>query len=161
MKIISLISGLPRAAQAAHAAETLVLSGMELANRQASCVYTGILSPLGEAADARRWVVRHWFDRITYRDDSGGQEISTDALGYQARVGNRQWGLYAAARLAHTRLRPGDPGNAERGAQTRFFPSRWPVCHPARYRESDRRPGGNRDRRVLPQKSNVLPDHGK
>lgn len=127
MKIISLIYGLLLAAPAAHAAETLVLSGMELADRQASYVYAGILSPLGEVADAHRWVIRHWFDRITYRYDSGGQKISAaalgyaPALGYQARVGNGQWGLYAGARFAHTRLRPDDPGNAARGAQTRLF----------------------------------------
>lgn len=127
MKTLIAIPSLLLAAHTCLAAEATVLSGLELAGRNASYLYAGVLSPLTESADGRRWVVRHWFDRVTYRYDSGGQKIDAEAiayapaLGYQTRMGDGQFGLYAGLRFAHTRLRPDDPGNVSRGFQNRLF----------------------------------------
>src|SRR5882757_11565778 len=88
----------------------------------------GTLVPIGQGRLGDGWVMRQWFDRLTYRYDGSVPDIRAEAYGYAPAIGY-QWpvgdgsnhaGLYAGLRVVHTQLSPDDPSNVDRGTHARF-----------------------------------------
>jgi len=114
-------------AATAQAADSLFLAGTDQSSL-GSYSYVGALVPLAQGKLGDGWVMRQWFDRLTYRYNGSVPDIHAEAYGYAPAIGY-QWpmsggsnhaGLYAGLRVAHTELSPDDPGNVDRGTRVRF-----------------------------------------
>ncbi len=114
-------------ATSAHAADDLFLGGTDQSSL-GSYSYLGALVPIGQGKLGDGWVMRQWFDRLTYRYNGSVPGIRAEAYGYAPAIGyqwpvsdgNNHAGLYAGLRVAHTELSPDDPGNVDRGTRVRF-----------------------------------------
>lgn len=114
-------------AASAQAADNLFLGGTDQSSI-GSYSYLGALVPIGQSKLGDGWVMRQWFDRLTYRYNGSVPGIRAEAYGYAPAIGY-QWpvsdgsnhaGLYAGLRVAHTQLSPDDPSNVDRGTRARF-----------------------------------------
>src|SRR6202030_2992617 len=113
-------------ASPAQSADNLWLAGTS-DSPLGSYSYVGALIPLGQGSLGQGWVVRQWFDRVTYHYNGYTPDIHAEAYGYAPAIGY-QWptgsgshaALYAGVRLANTHLSPDDPSNVDRGTRARF-----------------------------------------
>jgi hypothetical protein len=114
-------------AAAAQANDSLFLAGTDQSSL-GSYSYLGALVPVGHGQLGDGWVMRQWFDRLTYRYNGSVPDIRAETYGYAPAIGY-QWpmsngrnhaGLFAGLRVAHTQLTPDDPGNVDRGTRARF-----------------------------------------
>jgi hypothetical protein len=114
-------------AASAQAADNLLLGGTDQSSL-GSYSYLGALVPIGQGQLGDGWVMRQWFDRLTYRYNGSVPDIRAEAYGYAPAIGY-QWpvgdgsnhaGLYAGLRVVHTQLSPDDLSNVDRGTHARF-----------------------------------------
>lgn len=107
-------------------AESLALAGFEAA-RTSSYGYVGFLAPLGDGTLGSGWVMRHWFDRLTYQYDTDSNTIKALSYAYSPAIGKAfsgdGWGatIYVGIVARHTGLTPDDPGNKNEGDKYRPF----------------------------------------
>ena len=108
------------------AAESLALAGFEAA-RASTYGYLGFLVPLGDGTLGSGWLVRHWFDRLTYQYDTNSTTIKAVSYAYSPAIGKAFSGdgwaatVYLGIVARHTGLTPDDPGNQNAGDKYRPF----------------------------------------
>src|SRR5258708_23004336 len=111
-------------AATAQASDSLFLAGTDQSSL-GSYSYVGALVPVAQGKLGDGWVMRQWFDRLTYRYNGGVPDIHAEAYGYAPAIGY-QWpmsggsnhpGPYAGVRLAHTERDPDGPGQTDCGSR--------------------------------------------
>lgn len=106
----------------AQADDRLFLTGGELADT-AYYAYTGVVLPLGEPREGRRFIQRYWLDALGYEYDGGPGRVEADAWGAEAALGYVLWSpdgwaeISAGLRYTDTDLEPDDPGAGARGSE--------------------------------------------
>lgn len=122
--LIVIIISRPLASRAEPEPTTQILSGLEV-TRDASYLYTGLVTPLPGSELGNGLVGRLWLDWSTYRYkknnviyDARGPGVET-ALGYQKAGRDYWWAAYGGATYRHTHLSPQDSESKVRGGQLR------------------------------------------